>query len=178
RTHSTPSRDAVWSMTHELRPGDSYTALVYDPNPSGALMRRAGTAFPVAARRYVSFDLPGRGAVEAPFWSHRGPASIADRLDGTPYAGMYGLAQRLAAGGRDPERNNFLVDDTDAHDWVEVFFPSIGWVTFEPTPAAAPAATQLDDNALGVTKPGPSSDANAPTSVVDPRGGDAPVSHR
>jgi hypothetical protein len=69
---------------------------------------------------------------------------------------MLGIPSRVSTGfstgGRDPESNNFLVDDTDAHDWVEVFFPRIGWVTFEPTPAASPAATQLDDNALGVTK--------------------------
>ncbi len=72
---------------------------------------------------------------------------------------MLGIPSRVATGfapgGRDPERNNFLVDDTDAHDWVEVFFPSVGWVTFDPTPPAAPAATQLDDNNLGVTKPPP-----------------------
>ena len=163
------------------------------------------------------------GTLDAPVWSGSGPPSLWDQVHGTPYAGMYALARRLAAnvatpydatrrvelylrdnyryrqnvpthryplpafltqdragycqqfsgtmalmlrmlgipsrvatgfapGGRDPERNNFLVDDTDAHDWVEVFFPSIGWVTFDPTPAAAPAATQLDDNALGVTK--------------------------
>jgi hypothetical protein len=72
---------------------------------------------------------------------------------------MLGIPARVATGfapgGRDPERNNFLVDDTDAHNWVEVFFPAIGWVTFDPTPATAPAATQLTDNNLGVTKPGP-----------------------
>ena len=48
-----------------------------------------------------------------------------------------------------------VVDDTDAHDWVEVYFPSIGWVTFDPTPGAAPAATQQTDNNLGVTKSPP-----------------------
>ena len=69
---------------------------------------------------------------------------------------MLGIPSRVATGfapgGREPEHNNFLVDDTDAHDWVEVFFPSIGWVTFDPTPAAAPAATQLTDHSLGVSK--------------------------
>jgi transglutaminase-like putative cysteine protease len=92
---------------------------------------------------------------------------------------MLGIPSRVstgfAPGGRDPERNNFLVDDTDAHDWVEVFFPRIGWVTFDPTPGAAPAATQLDDNALGVTKPGPSSDSGGAPGVPDVRGGDTPA---
>jgi hypothetical protein len=31
------------------------------------------------------------------------------------------------------------VRDLDAHSWVEVNFTGIGWVTFDPTPAAAPA---------------------------------------
>ena len=234
RIQARPAPDAIWSMTNELRPGDSYTALVYDPKPSPAEMRAAGSGFPAAARHYVSFDLPGRTLIETPFWGRSGPTSIADQVRGTPYIGMYELARRLAAGaptpyeaarrielylrdtyayrqnvpqheyplpaflsvdragycqqfsgtmalmlrmlgipsrvstgfapgGRDPERNNFLVDDTDAHDWVEVFFPGIGWVTFEPTPAAAPAATQLDDNNLGVTKsPTPSEKSSGP----------------
>ena len=50
---------------------------------------------------------------------------------------MLGIPSRVAAGfapgGRDPDRSNYLVDDTDAHNWVEVFFPGIGWVTFDPT---------------------------------------------
>ena len=91
---------------------------------------------------------------------------------------MLGIPSRVstgfAPGGRDPERNNFLVDDTDAHDWVEVFFPGIGWVTFEPTPAAAPAATQLDDNNLGVTKsPSPGEKSGDP-SLPQTTGGNTP----
>ena len=37
--------------------------------------------------------------------------------------------------------------DLDAHSWVEAYFPSIGWVTFDPTPAASPASSQSDDPA-------------------------------
>ena len=32
---------------------------------------------------------------------------------------------------------NFTVRDADAHAWVEVYFPSTGWVTFDPTPRYA-----------------------------------------
>ena len=92
---------------------------------------------------------------------------------------MLGIPSRVAAGfspgGRDPEHNNYLVDDTDAHNWVEVFFPTIGWVTFEPTPPAAPAATQVDDNSLGVTDPTPVDPNINSRSAPDPRGGDAPA---
>jgi hypothetical protein len=91
---------------------------------------------------------------------------------------MLGIPSRVSAGfapgGRDPERNNFLVDDTDAHDWVEVYFPEIGWVTFEPTPPAAPAATQLDDNDLGVTKSPTPSDKSSGPGFPQTTSGDAP----
>jgi hypothetical protein len=32
-----------------------------------------------------------------------------------------------------------VVRDVDAHDWIEVYFAGVGWVTFNPTPAASPA---------------------------------------
>jgi transglutaminase-like putative cysteine protease len=225
---ATPDPDGVWSMDRELRPGNSYTALVYDPKPTPAEMRAAGTAYPSQASRYTSFTLSGSpdGArsIVPPLWDSSGLPPIQDHVQDTPYEEMYALARRLAdgaptpydaarrielylrdnytyqqdvpnrsyplpafisedragycqqfsgamalmlrmlgipsrvatgfaPGGRDPERNNYLVDDTDAHNWVEVFFPGIGWATFEPTPPASPAATQLDDNALGVTDP-------------------------
>jgi transglutaminase-like putative cysteine protease len=236
-------------VSQELRPGNRYTALVYDPKPSPIEMRAAGTAYPSEARRYVDFTLSGGSdgarSIEAPFWDKSGPASIGERVQGTPYESMYALARSLAAGaptpydaarrvelylrnnfdyrqdvpnrtyplpafisedragycqqfsgamalmlrmlgipsrvaagfspgGREPEHNNYLVDDTDAHNWVEVYFPQIGWVTFEPTPPAAPAATQADDNALGVTDPTPIDPNINSRSAPDSQGGDVP----
>jgi hypothetical protein len=37
------------------------------------------------------------------------------------------------------------VRDLDAHSWVEVWYPDYGWVTFDPTPAAAPPRSQPDE---------------------------------
>ncbi|QUV81526.1 DUF3488 domain-containing protein [Chloracidobacterium sp. D] len=53
-----------------------------------------------------------------------------------------GLAARLAGGyhlGEYNDLNNtYLVRQSDAHAWVEVYFPQTGtWVEFDPTPAAA-----------------------------------------
>jgi transglutaminase-like putative cysteine protease len=31
---------------------------------------------------------------------------------------------------------DYIVRASDAHSWVEVYFPAIGWMTFDPTPAA------------------------------------------
>jgi transglutaminase-like putative cysteine protease len=250
RTEATPQPDGVWEMSHELRPGNSYTALVYDPKPSPDEMQVAGTDYPAEAGRYVSFTLSGGPggpiSVEVPFWGPSGPASISGKVAGGPYEQMYSLARTLAAGaatpydavsrielylrqhytyrqdvpnhayplpaflsedragycqqfsgamalmlrmlgipsrvatgfapgGRDPEHGGFLVDDTDAHDWVEVFFPGIGWATFEPTPPGAPAASQLDDNSLGVSGTTPSVEKISLQDVPDPQGRNAPT---
>ena len=91
---------------------------------------------------------------------------------------MIGIPSRVASGfspgGRDPQRGLFLVEDIDAHSWVEVYFTGIGWVPFEPTPAAAPAEAQLDDNAIGDTAGGPtvSSGETDPAPSPDASGGD------
>jgi protein-glutamine gamma-glutamyltransferase len=48
----------------------------------------------------------------------------------------------------------YRVRDYDAHAWVEVFFPDIGWVTFDPTPPLSPASSQLDDAGVGALSGG------------------------
>ena len=48
-----------------------------------------------------------------------------------------GIPARLvigyARGGYDPYQAQFIVTAADAHSWVEIYFPGIGWVEFEPT---------------------------------------------
>jgi hypothetical protein len=51
-----------------------------------------------------------------------------------------GVPARMAVGfsGGDPAEDGFrTLRRSDAHAWVEVWFPGIGWVTSDPTPAAA-----------------------------------------
>jgi transglutaminase-like putative cysteine protease len=58
---------------------------------------------------------------------------------------MIGIPSRVASGfspGTREGRKSFVVRDYDAHSWVEVYFNGIGWVPFDPTPAAAPAQLQ------------------------------------
>jgi protein-glutamine gamma-glutamyltransferase len=66
---------------------------------------------------------------------------------------MGGVPARVAAGFSpgvyDAKRREYVVRDVDAHSWVEVYFPQIGWVTRDPTPAVAPARSQLADVTLG-----------------------------
>jgi hypothetical protein len=60
---------------------------------------------------------------------------------------MGGLSARVATGftpgGYSNRHDAWIVRDTDAHAWVEVWFDQFGWVTLDPTPAATPARSQV-----------------------------------
>jgi hypothetical protein len=56
---------------------------------------------------------------------------------------MGGIPARVAVGFTpgtfDKATREWQVSDFDAHAWVEAWFPTYGWVRFDPTPASAPA---------------------------------------
>ena len=61
---------------------------------------------------------------------------------------MNRIPARVATGfapGLRGARGRWRVRDLDAHSWVEVLFPGIGWVAFDPTPSSAPAERPGDD---------------------------------
>jgi protein-glutamine gamma-glutamyltransferase len=62
---------------------------------------------------------------------------------------MVGVPARVTAGfapgSFNRDTGEYRVRDLDAHSWVEVYFNGIGWVTFDPTPAASPAEAQDAD---------------------------------
>jgi len=64
-----------------------------------------------------------------------GAMALLLRMGGVPAR----VAAGFAPGSLDSDQGDYVVRDTDAHSWVEAYFPSIGWVTFDPTPTAAPA---------------------------------------
>ncbi len=94
---------------------------------------------------------------------------------------MVGIPTRVvsgfAPGSPNSQDGSYVVHDFDAHSWVEVYFRGLGWVTFDPTPAAAPAQSQTGtigsperrgnalttDGASGIS--GGSHDSAAPGSV-------------
>jgi transglutaminase-like putative cysteine protease len=79
---------------------------------------------------------------------------------------MGGIPARIAAGfspgTRDEKRGEMVVRDIDAHSWVEAYFPEIGWVTFDPTPAESPARGREAEEEAAAIAPGTSSDAPTP----------------
>ena len=55
------------------------------------------------------------------------------RINGIPSRIVNGFI-----GGTWNEHGNFyLVKESDAHSWVEIYFPQSGWITFDPTPSSA-----------------------------------------
>jgi transglutaminase-like putative cysteine protease len=58
------------------------------------------------------------------------------------------IVSGYAPGDFDEERGGYLYLQSNAHAWVEVFFPGYGWVPFEPTSSEAPR-TLGDDAASG-----------------------------
>lgn len=69
---------------------------------------------------------------------------------------MGGIPARVAVGFTpgtlDRGSGEYVVRDYDAHSWVEAYFPRFGWITFDPTPSAAPAREQVADQQAALTR--------------------------
>lgn len=76
-----------------------------------------------------------------------GAAALLLRVSGVPTRVVVGFAT-----GEQISPHTWAVRDEDAHAWIEVYFPGVGWVPFNPTPATAPAdvASGLDVLQAGV----------------------------
>ena len=79
------------------------------------------------------------------------------------------IAQGYSLGEFTEEQRRYEVRGVDAHTWVEVFFPSYGWIEFEPT-AAEPALDRPDtpeDQNVGAEDETPDEDQQDPESQED-----------
>ena len=89
------------------------------------------------------------------------------------------LVQGFLPGSRDRQTGTELVFNSNAHVWVEVYFPDVGWVTFDPTGGGlaqlaplpsgkpVPSGAKASGNAALLTRP-PETDpfANEPSGSV------------
>jgi hypothetical protein len=64
-----------------------------------------------------------------------GAMTLMLRMDGIPSRVGVGFVPSVF----DALRSAWIIRAIDAHSWVEVFFPGIGWVAFDPTPPVAGA---------------------------------------
>jgi transglutaminase-like putative cysteine protease len=98
-----------------------------------------------------------------------GATALLLRMAGVPARVVSGFAPGSHDG------STHVLRDYDAHSWVEVYFPHIGWVTFDPTPGDSPARGQQTDTlAVRATTP-TAKGAAAPASdrTSDPTSGGA-----
>jgi transglutaminase-like putative cysteine protease len=150
-----------------------------EPEPARALLRRSGYArtyalarelgrgtgtqedYVQAVMRYLRDDrfsyseTPPRSAenLEGFLFDARsgycqqfsGAMALLLRMGGVPTR----VATGFTTGALDRKAKEYVVRDYDAHSWVEVWYAGYGWVTMDPTPAAAPARSQTDDESSG-----------------------------
>jgi hypothetical protein len=82
---------------------------------------------------------------------YSGAMALLLRMGGVPAR----VATGFTTGSLDQDENEYVVRDLDAHSWVEAWFPGYGWVTRDPTPAAAPPRSQPGDGSASGNVRGP-----------------------
>jgi transglutaminase-like putative cysteine protease len=94
-----------------------------------------------------------------------GAMALLLRMGGIPAR----VASGFSPGGYRRSSNEWVVRDTDAHSWVEAWFDGIGWVTFDPTPPATPARSQV----AAIAPSAAETAAATPTATPTPEGATA-----
>ena len=176
---------------------DPATAARLESSPYGPMFRLArglaagaGSSYDVALRteryllsNYTYDEHPAqtRYPLEAFLFEQRrgycqqfsGAMALMLRMDGIP--------ARVASGFKpdvyDRQAATWNIRALDAHSWVEVFFTGIGWVDFDPTPAAPVEVTGASSAAVSraaVTGGGSTGSSGARTTLRIPT---TPVSH-
>jgi transglutaminase-like putative cysteine protease len=68
-----------------------------------------------------------------------GAMALLLRMGGVPAR----VSTGFSPGGYSSRYKAWIVRDTDAHAWVEAWYDSAGWVTYDPTPSTTPARSQI-----------------------------------
>ena len=97
---------------------------------------------------------------------YSGAMAVLLRMAGIPAR----VATGFTSGSYDRKTKEYVVRDLDAHSWVEVWFPEYGWVTYDPTPSAAPPRSQSTDRGNAAIGDAPDLGGGG---ALDPRAGAA-----
>ena len=101
----------------------------------------------------------------------------------TVLARLAGIPARMAVGfttGMRRSRDHYTVTTGDDHAWTEVYFPTFGWIRFEPTPAGQGTASDpnyMNSNSQGTIQTPPVLPSSQPSAAPAPstlRGQSAP----
>lgn len=107
-----------------------------------------------------------------------GAMALLLRMGGVPAR----VATGFTTGDYDRSRHEYVVSDLDAHAWVEAWFPTYGWVRFDPTPGTAPARSghQLPPvlRSTGISQSGPKPVRRPETAPRTPNSTVAPATPR
>ena len=86
--------------------------------------------------------------------------TIMARLLGIPTRMMNGFDH----GHMDSKRKVWVVDGSDAHSWVQAYFPGYGWINFDPTPGFALNGSQPTKSPVATATPTKPAPTATPTS--------------
>jgi transglutaminase-like putative cysteine protease len=85
------------------------------------------------------------------------------RAEGVPAR----VASGFAPGDFDPNTGTSIVRENHAHSWVEAYFPSYGWITFEPSSIRA-IPPRVEEAAAAAPPPEAATDIGANTGELTP----------
>jgi len=81
------------------------------------------------------------------------------------------LVEGFTSGTFDPTAGRYIVRQVNAHAWTEVYFPTYGWIEFEPTPSETPFLRSEEPiDSLGGDRAGrgePNDDPNGNNRLLD-----------
>ncbi|MEV5027469.1 transglutaminaseTgpA domain-containing protein [Paenibacillus sp. LPE1-1-1.1] len=84
--------------------------------------------------------------------------AVMARSIGIPTRWVKGFAPGAATG-----ENEYTIRNSDAHSWVEVFFPGYGWIPFEPTAGFSLPTYAMEDASVTDPQPETSIETETPT---------------
>ena len=138
----------VWALARRLKAGTD-TPFAYVERVEAYLSDGFGYSEtpPAAADTLPGFLLDAKIGFCQQF---SGSEALLLRMGGVPAR----VSTGFSPGSFDDDDREYIVRDLDAHSWVEVWFPGNGWVSRDPTPAAAPARSQAGDASSQGDTPG------------------------